>query len=162
MLKLTQRRQLAGEPAGIFLEALQALATRIDMDEKHLKMWFYKGLLPGIRTRMPTGSDNFQLYVMLQHARYFEQLLAEEEEATTSREAAGALNMVVKSLLVWKLMLLTNNQLHRQQIKKLICIRQLRTPPPSTSQPPLHQLPTHLLLLHQLLISQRSSSTSSQ
>jgi hypothetical protein len=54
LLKLTQRRQLAGEPAGTFLEALQALATRIDMDEKHLKIWFYKGLLPGIRTRMPT------------------------------------------------------------------------------------------------------------
>jgi hypothetical protein len=66
------------------------------MDEKHLKMWFYKGLLPGIRTRMPTGSDKFQLCEMLQHARYFEQLLADEEEATISREAAGALNVVAK------------------------------------------------------------------
>ena len=25
----------------------------MNMDEKHLKIWFYKGLLPGIRTRMP-------------------------------------------------------------------------------------------------------------
>ncbi len=33
LLKLTQRHQLAGEPAGTFLEALQALATRMNMDE---------------------------------------------------------------------------------------------------------------------------------